>query len=474
MSAAKLPLCVDMDGTLLRTDTLYESLLAMVRQSPWSLLLLPLWLLRGRAVFKREVAARTQLNVGLLPVHEELLGWLRQQKQQGRELVLVTAADARIADAVAGHYPMFDRVLSSQEGVNLRSEVKRQRLVALYGESGYDYVGNDHADLPVWRSAREAIVVSRSRRLIAKACSQSAVGKIFEVARPTPMDWVQALRVHQWVKNLLIFLPLLLSHQILVTPLVGQALWAFLAFSLCASSVYILNDLLDLEADRQHPRKCQRPFASGQLDLGLGLLVSMLLLVAAFIVALQLPLRFIAVLATYYLCTVAYSFHLKRVVLVDVMLLAALYTLRIIAGAAATGVPPSFWLMAFGMSIFLSLGIIKRYTELRLVKQSGGTQAAARGYQADDLPLLRNLGIGAAYGSILVLALYVNSPQSQLMYPKPYWLWLLCPLLLYWISRCWVLTHRGQMHDDPIVFALRDRTSLSVAALMVGAVLMAS
>ena len=473
MSAPQIPLCVDMDGTLLRTDTLYESMLAMVRQSPWSLLRLPLWLLRGRAEFKREVAARTQLNVGLLPVHEEFLGWLRQQKQQGRELVLVTAADARIAEAVAEQHPMFDRVLASQQGVNLRSEAKRERLVGLYGENGYDYAGNDHADLPVWRSAREAIVVSRDRRLIAKACSQATVGKTFEVIRPTARDWLQALRVHQWVKNLLVFLPLLLSHQIFAAPL-GNALWAFLAFSLCASSVYILNDLLDLEADRQHPRKCRRPFASGRLSLDMGLLAAILLLAAAFIVALQLPPRFIAVLATYYLCTVAYSFHLKRVVLVDVMMLAALYTLRIIAGAAATSTIPSFWLLAFGMSIFLSLGIIKRYTELHLVKLGGGTRAAERGYQADDLPLLRNLGVGAAYGSILVLALYVNSPQSQMMYPKPYWLWLLCPLLLYWISRCWMLTHRGLMHDDPIVFALKDRTSLLVVSLMIGAVLMAS
>lgn len=469
-----IPLCVDLDGTLVRTDTLYESLLLLVRQSPVSLLQLPLWLLRGKAALKDEIASRVLPDAALLPVQEDLLSWLRTQKQQGRELVLVTAADARVAEAVTTHHGLFDRVLASEDGVNLSGERKRAKLVELYGESGYDYAGNDHVDLPVWRSARSAIVVSRDPALLAKAQSTAAVGQVFREPAVKALEWVMALRAHQWVKNLLIFLPLLLAHQIAKPALLSDALIAFLAFSLCASSVYVLNDLLDLEADRQHPRKRLRPFASGRLDLRHGFMVSLLLLAAAFAVAWQLPPRFVIVLAVYYACTLAYSVHLKRLVLVDVMMLAALYTLRIIAGAAATDILPSFWLLAFGMSVFLSLGIIKRYTELMHVKHRGGTQAAARGYQADDLPLLRNLGVGAAYGAVLVLALYVNSPQSQALYQKPYWLWLLCPLLLYWISRCWVLTHRGQMHDDPIVFALKDRTSLVVVALMIGAVLMAS
>lgn len=469
-----VPLCVDLDGTFVRSDTLYESLLLLVRQNPSSLLRLPFWLLRGRAALKQEIARRVLPDASLLPLNGDLLVWLRGQKKQGRELVLATGADARVAEAVAAEHGLFDRVLASGDGINLTGERKRERLVELYGENGYDYAGNDRSDLPVWRSARAAIVVSRDPALLAQAHSGAAVGQIFRPPAAGLMEWLKALRVHQWVKNLLIFLPLLLAHQITRLPLLNEALIAFLAFSLCASSVYLLNDLLDLEADRQHPRKRERPFASGRIDLRHGFAVSLLLLAASFAVAWQLPLRFVAVLGAYYLCTLVYSVHLKRLALVDVLMLAALYTLRIVAGAAATGILPSFWLLAFGMSVFLSLGIIKRYTELMHVKHRGGTQAAARGYLADDLPLLRNLGVGAAYGAVLVLALYVNSPQSQALYPKPYWLWLLCPLLLYWISRCWMLTHRGLMHDDPIVFALRDRTSLTVAALMIGAVLMAS
>lgn len=472
--ARDIPLCVDMDGTLLRTDTLHESLLAMVRQDPWALFQLPLWLLRGKAAFKQEVAQRGKLDPALLPVHGDFLTWLREQKRGGRELILVTAADAKIAESVAEHYEIFDRVLASEGEANLSGERKRERLVQIFGENGYDYAGNESADLAVWRSAREAIVVSGNSRLVRRAGTEGAVGKVFTASKPARGAWLRALRVHQWVKNLLVFLPLLLAHKATSLPTVFEALWAFLAFSLCASSVYIINDLLDLSADRVHPRKRNRPFASGELQARHGVVMAGALLLAAFgAAALLLPWRFLAVLAFYYLCTVAYSFHLKRLVLVDVMILAALYTLRIIAGSAATGIMPSFWLLAFSMSIFLSLGIIKRYTEMLQVKNSGESRAAARGYQADDLPLLRNLGIGAAYGSVLVLALYINSPQSR-MYAQPYWLWLLCPLLLYWISRAWLLTHRGQMHDDPIVFALRDRASLVVAALVVGAVVLAS
>lgn len=474
MNPSPIPLCVDLDGSLVRTDTLYESILALIKQSPWSLLLLPQWLLRGKAYFKSQIAQRVSLNYALLPYHEEFLRWLQIQEQQQRELVLVTAADQKIATGVAAHLKIFGLVLASDGEENLSGERKRARLTELFGDKRYDYAGNERTDIPVWRSAREAVVISSDAALIAAAGKQAVVSKTFSGSSSSLMTWLKALRLHQWVKNLLVFLPLLLSHKIMALPLLGQALWAFLAFSLCASSVYILNDLLDLEADRQHPRKRLRPFASGVLELRKGIWLAPVLLVMAFVVALNLPLQFIAVLAVYYLSTLLYSLYLKHLALIDVMTLAGLYTLRIIAGAAATGIVPSFWLLAFGMSIFLSLGITKRFTELTLVKNNGGGNVAVRGYLADDLPLLRNLGASAGYSSVLVLALYINSSASQLLYPQPYWLWLLCPLLLYWISRVWLLAHRGRMHDDPIVFALRDRVSMIVVALMIGAVLLAS
>ena len=464
MKQRSIPLCVDLDGTLVRTDTLLESLLRLFKQAPLSLPLLPVWLLRGRAYFKRQLAARIRLDAATLPYHAEFLAWLREEHGRQRELVLCTAADQEIAQAVARHTGLFSRVLSSDGAENLKSERKRAKLVELFGERGYDYAGDAAADLPVWRSARRAVIVGADGTTRARAARIAEIERSFDAAGGRLLLWFKALRLHQWVKNLLIFLPVLLAHR-LDAQAMSQALAAFFAFSLCASSVYLLNDLLDLDSDRAHPRKHSRPFASGALPLSQGMIASPLLLAAGFALAAVLPLRFVLVLAFYYAVTLAYSMVLKRIATVDVMLLAGLYTLRIIAGGAATGVVLSFWLLAFSMFIFLSLGIIKRYTELDLLKDGGGV-AAGRGYVADDLPLLRSLGVAAGYGAVVVLALYINSPQSQAEYTHPKWLWLLCPLLLYWISRAWMYTHRGRMHDDPVVFALSDGVSLVIAALM--------
>jgi len=464
MSQNRIPLCVDLDGTLTRSDTLFESLLLVLKQAPLALLQLPLWLLRGRAYLKQRLAALAGLDAAALPYHEEFLAWLREQRRQGRELVLCTAADRQIAETVARHTGIFADVIASNGTDNLKSEFKRAGLVARYGERGYDYAGNDRADLAVWRSARRAVTVGATPRVLDELRHFAEIEHSFAGLGGGALAWFKALRVHQWVKNLLVFLPVLLAHKLESGPLT-QTVLAFVAFSLCASSVYLLNDLLDLNADRAHPRKRARPFASGTLQLSQGLIASLLLLAVAFILAAQLPLRFVMVLAFYYTVTLSYTLYLKRVATIDVMLLAGLYTLRIIAGGAATATELSFWLLAFSMFIFLSLGIIKRYTELDLV-QPVDSKAPGRGYVADDLPLLRVLGVAAGYGAVLVLALYVNSPQSLAGYSQPKWLWFLCPLMLYWISRAWMLAHRGRMHDDPVVFALRDRVSLFIIGLM--------
>ncbi|HVT36685.1 MAG TPA: UbiA family prenyltransferase, partial [Nevskiaceae bacterium] len=369
--------------------------------------------------------------------------------------------------------PLFERVYASDGTVNLSRTRKRDRLVADFGEQGYDYAGNAWADLPVWHDARQAIVVSRSVTLLARARAQARVAQVFADTPPRLLQWPRALRMHQWIKNLLLFLPLLLSQKF-TEPKLLLALWGFAAFCLCASSVYLLNDLLDMPSDRLHPRKRLRPFASGELPALDGLLLAPLLLGMALVIALEISRWFTSVLLVYYASTLAYSMYLKRIPLIDVMLLAGLYTLRIVAGAAAIGVPLTFWLLAFSMFLFLSLGTMKRYTELAMVRDSGAMRAAGRGYHADDLPLLRNQGVAAGYGSVLVLALYINSPQSLMLYRHPHYLWLLCPLLLYWISRAWMKTHRGLMHDDPIVFALRDIPSLTVGVLMAAAVAIAA
>ncbi len=470
----RIALCVDLDGTLVRTDTMLESLLLFCKQHPLQLWRLPLWLLGGKARFKKTLAQHATPIPATLPLHQPLLDWLRQQKSQGRSLVLATASDLRTAQAVGVHFGIFDEIIASDGSHNLASEHKRRRLVERFGERGYDYAGNAAADLAVWRSARAAIVVG-SERLKSKASRVTKVVMHFppDHGHHTGVLWLRALRLHQWVKNLLIFVPLLLGQQLAQTARLDHAGLAFLAFGFCASAVYLLNDLFDLEADRAHARKRHRPFASGQLSLLAGLLAAPALLIAAFALASWLTPAFAALLGLYFLCTLAYSIRLKRVPMLDVLILAGLYTSRVIAGGLSTGIELSFWLLAFSAFLFLSLAIVKRDTELT---QLIGTDQAAmpgRGYHTSDLPLLRSVGVASGFGAVLVLALYINSPQSQLLYSHGKVLWALCPLLLLWLSRMWLLTHRGRMHDDPIVFALRDRVSLAIGALFVSAILLA-
>lgn len=471
MTAAPPPLCVDLDGTLCRSDTLLESFLCLLKAHPLLLLALPFWLLRGRAHLKQQIASRVMPRIETLPWNGEVADWLRAEHAAGRRLVLCTGADRRIAEAVAAHWGLFDAVLGSDGETNLTARRKRDALVQRYGAQGYDYIGNSSADLPVWSACRRAVVVGTDR-LAAGAAAVAEVERRFAPGDAAGWKtWLRALRLHQWAKNALVLLPMVLAGAYTGTVL-GQSLLAFLAFGICASGVYLLNDLLDLEADRHHPRKRHRPFAAGQLSLLHGLLLSGLLLVLSLGLALAVQLPFLLTLAGYYVLTLSYSLVLKTYSVIDVLALASLYTLRLLGGAAATGLALSFWLLAFSMFLFLSLGVVKRYAEIHDAL-AGGRHLKGRGYRRADLPLLQNFGVSAGYGAVLVLALYINSPDSLLSFAHPARLWLLCPLLLFWISRVWVRTHRGQMDEDPVVFALRDGVSravlLLVAALFVAA-----
>ncbi|MBC7701994.1 UbiA family prenyltransferase [Aquabacterium sp.] len=463
--AQSIPLCVDLDGTLIHSDLLFESFLLLVKQNPLYLFLVPLWLLGGKAKLKAEIARRVQLNGAALPYSESFVDWLKAQKSQGREIWLCTASDQRMAQAVAHHVGLFDGVLASDGQTNLSGSNKAQQLVQRFGERGFDYCGNHHVDLKVWQHARAAIVVNAKPGLEASARACTQVDAVFQPPKSGIKVALKALRVHQWAKNALIFVPLAAAHRLQDMPTLVAGLVAFVAFSLCASSVYLLNDMLDLEAARQHPRKCKRPFAAGTLSLLFGLVAAPVLLLISLALALALlPLKFLAVLGAYYLVTLAYSFGLKRLVMIDVLTLAGLYTVRIVAGAAATGIPLSFWLLLFAIFIFLSLAIVKRYAELLAMRKQGQLKASGRGYQVEDLALLQSLGSSSGYISILVLALYVNSPDIAVLYGHPKVVWMLCPIMLYWVSRVWMQTHRGHMHDDPLVFALKDRVSLLTGA----------
>jgi 4-hydroxybenzoate polyprenyltransferase len=466
-----IPLCVDLDGTLIRSDLLVESSLALLARQPLAIFSMLGWLLRGKANLKRQIAQRVELDPAALPYNQELIAWVSEQRAE-RHVVLCTASDAKLATPVAEHTAIFDEVIASDGDVNLSGSNKAKALVERFGERGFDYVGNAPIDLAVWKHAHAALVVERGNTLSKAAAKVARVEKRFEVRAGGIKAWAKALRIHQWIKNVLVFLPLLVSHRVLEIDSLATTLLAFLCFGLCASSVYLTNDLLDLPSDRQHHRKRNRPFAAGTLPLIAGPIAAVLLLIAGFGLALFVSHQFVAVLLGYYLLTSAYSIRLKRIMMLDVVVLATLYTTRILAGIAAIHTKPSFWLLAFSMFIFLSLAMVKRYTELLSLQASGKVTASGRGYDVDDIPLIQSMGSSSGYLAVLVLALYIDSTASMSLYRHPHYLWMLCPLLLYWISRTWAIAHRGVMHDDPVVFAVMDRTSQIlgvIAAVIVAA-----
>ncbi len=459
------PLCVDLDGTLTRSDLLVESLFGLLRIKPWAVFLLPLWSLRGKAYLKHRIARDVDVDVAMLPYNDALLAHLRDLHASGRVLVLATATHAKYANGVAAHLRIFDDTLATSDGHNLSGEAKRSALVKRFGKRGFDYAGNARRDIAIWSDAAEAIVVNPERGVRARVAKLGIPTRYFEDRSAATLSLAKALRLHQWLKNLLVFVPLVAAHQVGDAQLRMQAGFAFVAFCLAASSVYVLNDLLDLESDRHHPRKRCRVFASGNLPVAYGLALAPLLLVFGAAISLALlPIPFLLALFGYYGLSISYSLWARTKAILDVMFLASLYTLRILAGAAAVLVTPSFWLLAFSMFLFLSLALVKRYSELIVMRNADTSKTTGRGYTVDDLSVLQSLGTTSGYLSVLVLALYINSPDVYALYIRPEVLWALCPLLLFWISRMWMITHRGMMHDDPVVFAARDPTSLLVAA----------
>ncbi|MFK3738180.1 UbiA family prenyltransferase [Massilia sp. TN1-12] len=464
------PLIVDLDGTLIHTDMLHESALRVTRDRPLDALRIPLWLMRGKAVLKSQLASRSSFDASLLPYNEKLLDWLKEERANGRRIVLCTASDRAIAEAVAEHLGVFDDVLASDGSINLAGDNKAEALARQYGHGGFDYVGNSSADLKVWRRARKAVVVNGARGLAGKAEALCGVEREFPPQRRGFAAWRKVLRVHQWMKNLLLFMPLLAAHQLAdIDGWLTLAL-AFVSFSLCASTVYIANDLLDLESDRAHPRKRLRPFASGAVPAWQGALLAPLLFAASLALGALVGGTFLPWLLFYFALTCVYSWGLKRVILLDCITLAMLYTLRITAGAAALSMPLSFWLLAFSVFLFLSLAFVKRYAELQSQALSGKSKVHGRGYYTTDEPLVLNLGVTAGYASAVVLALYLNSDNVLMLYRWPEAVWGAVPVLLFWISWIWMQAHRGNMHDDPVVFAVKDRASqlagLAFAAVM--------
>lgn len=462
-----IALVVDLDGTLCRTDTLHEALLAQVSMQPLRVLGLLPRAFGDRAAFKAALADHGTVAPEHLPLNETVLEALRQARAAGRKTALVSASDHRQVAAVAETVGLFDEVHGSMGGRNLKSAEKAAFLAARFGEKAFDYIGDAKVDLPIWRVARRAITVGADRALRQAVEAVNADAIHLDPPQGQGRTMLQAMRPHQWSKNALLFLPLLAAHDL--TKAV-PVLLGFVAFCLTASAVYVINDLLDLSADRAHPRKRNRPFASGVLGAATGVRMAVGLLLGAFVVALLTGKPgFLAVLATYLVATFVYSLWLKRKLLIDVLMLAGLYTIRVLAGGAAGGINLSPWMLGFSMFIFLALAAVKRQAEL-VDQASSSRTSAGRAYEVEDLPVLRGIALSAGQAAVLVLALYISSNEVRALYAFPGMIWLICPLLLYWILRMVMKTHRGAMTDDPIVFAVTDRVSVAIflSCLLIG------
>ncbi len=464
------PLCVDMDGTLLKTDLLFESLLKLVKQNPLFIFLVFIWLLKGKAYMKSQIAERVYIAAHTLPYNQEVIEYI---KRNSRKTILVTGSNWRLAAEVAEHLGIFHDVIASDEHINLTKSNKRNHLVDRFGENGFDYIGNDKDDWAVWTAARNVLIVSKDNKYLRETQKIFTPTKVFKLPGITFRDFIKAIRVHQWVKNLLIFIPFLLEHQLNNFSDIRVLLLGFFCLSFLASFTYIINDLLDLESDRQNETKKLRAFASGKLSIKQGLAIMVLLFAAVIAMTPLLPTSFLLVLGAYFISTLSYSFYFKSVAMLDVCVLASLYTLRVIGGGFAIDSELSFWLLAFSMFFFLSLALAKRVSELENLKQQQRQSSNGRSYQVVDLPMLTSAGVSSGILSIAVVALYINGEKVLQMYPLPQALWLICPLLLYWIGRVWMITARGEMHEDPILFAIRDHTSILTAFFAVLVILSA-
>jgi 4-hydroxybenzoate polyprenyltransferase/phosphoserine phosphatase len=487
-TVATLPaLCVDLDGTLVKSDTLVDSTLVLARHHPAALLNLPRWLAQGKAALKQHLTSAVQLDVTHLPYNRELLQYLEQQHAVGRPLYLATAANVALAERVADHLGLFAGVLASDNKLNLAGNNKLLAFQSRFGDN-FSYVGNALPDLPLLKSCQQPMVANPTAALRSALRTAGITPARTFTEQVSPFKaWPKAIRLHQWAKNALIFLPLLLAHARAPGLLAGAVL-AFFSFGLCASATYIVNDLLDLESDRQHPRKRRRPFASGDLSALSGVLVILLFLTVSIALALlvphviaaispaytlERPLHFLEWLTIYAVTTLAYSLRLKRAVIVDVIVLSGLYTIRILAGSAATGVLVSTWLASFSIFFFLSLAFVKRFAELENLRERGGIQASGRGYHVADIEQLRSFGSASGYASVVVLTLYISNLDAAQLYQHTTRLWLLVPVLLLWLSRLWLQASRGELDEDPVVYAITDRRRLLLGAVVLAIVLSA-
>lgn len=462
-----LPLVLDLDGTLVAVDTLHEAFFLFLKRNWRAAWRTPLWTLEGRAVVKERLATEvTEADVEAFPVNADLLAFSRREAERGREIVLATAADRSMAEKVAKRFPFIARIVSSDGRKNLRGAAKAEALAELYPQ-GFVYAGDSFPDMHVWRRAKGAIVASSSTRLLERAQEATEVLATFPRRALGFNGLRRALRLHQWAKNALVFVPLALAGKLLDPQAWVAATQAFLAISLLASATYLLNDLWDLPEDRQHWTKRHRPLASGELSIGLGVALIALFGSSAFALALAAGTDCAGMLALYLALSLAYSFRLKREPIIDVFMLAALFTMRLALGILVSNAVFSPWLMVFSMFIFLSLSLAKRQTEITRLVKHGKESAPGRGYKASDAPFVLATGVASMMATVFIMAIYlIEDAFPKGFYKHPHFLWGFAVVIFLWLGRIWLLCHRGELHDDPVAFALKDKVSLFYAALM--------
>jgi 4-hydroxybenzoate polyprenyltransferase len=462
VTETSIPLCVDLDGTLVKSDTFYDAVCMLLRVRPASVLRFPQWLLAGgKARLKAEVNSRVSIDVAHLPYNQPLLFFLREQHKLGRPIYLATGADMSLAQRVAAYLGFFTGVLASDGSTNLTGNHKLAGLQKRFPV--FDYIGNDRPDMPALTHSRKAYLANPTAGLrMALRGRHISTEYVFEDRRKLFPAILKAVRTHQWAKNLLLVLPVLMSHELTVRS-VSRAITAFFCFSFVASANYLINDLLDMESDRRHFKKRFRPFAHGDLSAVFGAFLAFLALAVSAVMLPFLPIRFAFWLIAYAAFTSAYSFYLKRVAIVDVLVLSGLYTLRLMAGGAATQTPISPWLSSLSIFLFLSLAMVKRFSELANLRERGASSTHGRGYHVADMEQIRAFGTSSAYAAVVVFSLYISRPDVSELYRHPGRLWLIVPLILYWLHRVWLKASRGEMNEDPVIFAIQDAQSIAIA-----------
>jgi 4-hydroxybenzoate polyprenyltransferase len=462
-----LPLVIDLDGTLISTDALHESLLIFLKRQASEAWKIPFWIFSGRAVVKRRLAeVVTDQDAETFPVNDDLVGVARREAGRGRRIVLATAADVSIAEKIQRRFSFIDQIIASTGGRNLKGAAKAEEVSARF-PGGFIYAGDSAADLHVWSKATAAIFVGHSASMEGKIAARTSVAAVLPTKLLDFPTLRRSLRLHQWAKNALVFVPLVLGGKAGDPMAWLHALGGFVALSLLASATYLLNDLWDLTEDRRHWTKKNRPLASGDLSIAVAILMMTFGGLVAFGLAALIGTGCFLTLAIYLVVSLAYSFRLKREPIVDVFVLASMFTMRLALGLVVANVVFSPWLFVFSMFIFLSLSAAKRQTEIIRMVSHGLTDVPGRGYRAGDAPLVLALGVGAMLATVLIMVIYlVQDAFPQNFYKHPYFLWGFPMIILLWLARIWLLCNRGELNDDPVAFALKDRLSVAYGAVM--------